>query len=129
MIEWGLGLGFACTGLVLATRTVLPHLFTNDPDVVQLTAFLLLFVAAVQPASGVAFVLDGLLIGAGDLRWLAWAMIGAAAVFVSAASLVLVLGLGIGWLWASLALLVTTRAVSMLFRFRSDRWVVLGATR
>jgi putative MATE family efflux protein len=129
MIEWGLGLGFVCTGLVLATRTVLPHLFTSDPEVVQLTAFLLLWVAVVQPASGVAFVLDGLLIGAGDLRWLAWAMIGATAVFVSAASLVLVLGLGIGWLWASLALLVTSRAVSMLVRFHSDRWVVLGATR
>ena len=45
-----------------------------------------------------AFVLDGLLIGAGDLVFLAQAMVGAAALFAVAAGAILVLGLGIGWL-------------------------------
>jgi hypothetical protein len=54
-------------------------------------------------------------------------MIVAAAVFIPAASLVLALDAGIGWLWASLGLLMATRATTLLARFASDRWIVLGA--
>ncbi len=67
--------------------------------------------------------------GAGDMRFLAWAMIIAAAVFIPAALLVLALDAGIGWLWASLGLLMATRASMLLARFTSDRWIVLGARR
>jgi putative MATE family efflux protein len=77
----------------------------------------------------VAFVLDGVLIGAGDMRFLAWSMAGAAAVFVPAAGVVLVLGLGLGWLWAALGLLMAARSGALLWRFTGDRWIVLGASR
>jgi MATE family, multidrug efflux pump len=40
-----------------------------------------------------------------DMRFLAWAMILAAAVFIPAALLILALDAGIGWLWAALGLL------------------------
>ena len=63
------------------------------------------------------------------MRFLAWAMILAAAVFIPAALLVLSLGAGIGWLWAALGLLMLTRSSTLLARFASDRWVVLGARR
>src|SRR4051794_537323 len=63
-----LWLGFLAGGMlgaaVIALRTVLPHVFTNDPKVLTLGAFLLLYVAALQPVNGVVFVLDGILIGA-----------------------------------------------------------------
>ena len=75
-----------------------------------LAGFLLSWVAVLQPLNGVVFVLDGILIGAGDLRFLAWAMAGAAAVFVPAAAAVAALDAGIGWLWAALGLLMVTRA-------------------
>jgi hypothetical protein len=39
------------------------------------------------------------------MRFLAWAMILAAAVFIPAALLILALDAGIGWLWAALGLL------------------------
>jgi len=129
MIEWGVGLGALIGVLVAVLRTVLPHLFTDDAEVVALATFLLLWVAALQPVNAVAFVLDGLLIGAGDMRFLAEAMIVAAAVFIPAALLVLALDAGIGWLWASLALLMSTRAATLLARFTSGCWVVLGARR
>jgi MATE family, multidrug efflux pump len=115
--------------LVALLRTVLPHLFTDDAEVLALAGFLLLWVAALQPVNAVAFVLDGVLIGAGDMRFLAWAMILAAGVFIPAALLVLALDAGIGWLWASLGLLMVTRASTLLARFASDRWIVLGARR
>ena len=102
---------------------------TDDPAVADLAAFLLVWVACMQPLNGVAFVLDGILIGAGDMRFLAWAMVGAAAVFIPPAVAVAALDAGIGWLWASLALLMTSRAVVLGARFAGDRWVVLGAMR
>jgi putative MATE family efflux protein len=129
MIEWGVALGALIGVLVAVLRTVLPHLFTDDAAVLALATFLLVWVAALQPVNAVAFVLDGVLIGAGDMRFLAGAMIVAAAVFIPAALLVLALGAGIGWLWASLGLLMATRASTLLARFASDRWIVLGARR
>jgi putative MATE family efflux protein len=129
MIEWGVALGILVGVLVALLRSVLPHLFTDDLEVLVLASFLLAWVAALQPVNAVAFVLDGVLIGAGDMRFLAWAMILAAAVFIPAALMVLALDAGIGWLWASLGLLMATRASALLARFASDRWIVLGARR
>jgi putative MATE family efflux protein len=129
MIEWGVALGFTLGMLVFVLRPLLPHLFTDDEQVIALAQFLLVWVAVLQPLNAVAFVLDGVLIGAGDMRFLAWAMLGAAALFVPAAVLVNILGLGIGWLWATIGLLMAVRAASLLWRFVGDDWVVLGATR
>jgi hypothetical protein len=50
-------------------------------------------------------------------------------VFIPPAVAVAALDAGIGWLWASLALLMTSRAVVLGARFAGDRWVVLGAVR
>jgi Na+-driven multidrug efflux pump len=129
MIEWGVALGIAAGLAVLALRSVLAELFTDDAAVVGLAAFLLVWVAVLQPVNAVAFVLDGILIGAGDMRFLAWAMAGAATVFVPAAVAVAWVGAGIGWLWASLGLLMATRAITLGVRFAGDRWIVLGAVR
>jgi putative MATE family efflux protein len=129
MIEWGVAGGIVLGAVVLALRTVLPHLFSDDAAVVELAAFVLIWVAALQPVNAVAFVLDGVLIGAGDMRFLAWAMAAAAAVFIPAAVTVAVVDAGIGWLWASLSLLMVTRAGMLLARFTGDRWLVLGAVR
>jgi Na+-driven multidrug efflux pump len=129
MIELGVVLGCVLGVAVLALRMVLPHLFTDDPAVVDLAAFALVWVGLLQPVNAVAFVLDGVLIGAGDMRFLAWSMAGSALVFLVAAGAVLALGLGLGWLWAALGLLMICRAGTLLHRFTGDRWVVLGATR
>jgi putative MATE family efflux protein len=129
MIEWGVIFGVLVGVVVLLLREALPHLFTDDPAVVALTTFVLVWLAVLQPVNAVAFVLDGILIGAGDMRFLAWAMAGAAAVFVPAAAAVSMTGAGIGWLWAALGLLMLTRVVTLGARFAGGRWVVLGATR
>ena len=127
MLQWGVVAGLAFTIAVGGLRTVLPQIFTEDAEVVALCAFVLVFVAVLQPLNAVVFVLDGVLIGAGDMRFLAWAMAGAAAAFVPAAGAVLLLDWGIGWLWASLGLLMVTRAAALTWRFRSDAWLIEGA--
>ncbi|MET0737692.1 MAG: MATE family efflux transporter [Acidimicrobiales bacterium] len=127
MIEWSVVAG-VILGVGLAVLSpVLPDLFSNDAEVVALAAFQLLWVAALQPLNGLVFALDGILIGAGDLAFLAKAMIVAFLVFAPAAIAVLVLDLGIGWVWAALALLFLARAVVLGARFRGEAWIRLGA--
>jgi putative MATE family efflux protein len=129
MLEIGLGTGVLAGALLVVGRPLLPELFTDDPAVVALTGFVLWHVAALQPLNAVAFVLDGLLIGAGDLQFLARAMVAAAALFGAAAAAVLALDLGIGWLWMAIGLFMAGRAVPLLARWRSGAWAVTGATR
>jgi putative MATE family efflux protein len=129
MIELGVAAGVVVGAAVVVTRGALPHVFTDDPAVIALAPFVLLWVALLQPVNAVAFVLDGILIGAGDMRFLAWAMAVSAALFIPAAVAVAALGAGIGWLWASLALFMASRAGILLARFAGDRWLVLGAVR
>src|SRR5918998_5886740 len=128
MIEWGLAFGVVVGVAVLVVRTAVPHLFSDDPAVVALTAFVLLWLAVLQPVNALAFVLDGILIGAGDMRFLAWAMAVAAGVFIPAALAVGLTGAGIGWLWAALGLLMATRVAMLGVRFAGGGWIVLGAT-
>ncbi|MGH9138029.1 MAG: MATE family efflux transporter, partial [Acidimicrobiales bacterium] len=125
----GVAAGVAAGLAIVALRTVLPAIFSDDPSVRSLAAFVLWFVAAMQPLNAVVFVLDGLLIGAGDLRFLARAMVVAGSVFVAAAGAVLVADAGIGWLWAGLGLFMTARFIPLLARWRSNRWAVVGAVR
>ena len=112
---------------VLVLRTVLPHIFSGDPAVVALATFLLWYVGLMQPINGLVFVLDGILIGAGDLRYMAWAMLVAALVLVAGGALVLQFGLGIGWLWAAIAAFMFARLITLGARFRTGRWAVTGA--
>ncbi|MDW3217374.1 MAG: MATE family efflux transporter [Acidimicrobiales bacterium] len=129
MTQWGLTCGAALGALVLVTSPVLPHVFTEDPAVLGLTTFLLIHVALAQPVAGVVFALDGVLIGAGDLRYLAWAMWTAAVVLIGGALLVLAVDAGIGWLWVCLHAWITVRAITLVLRFRTPAWQITGATR
>jgi Na+-driven multidrug efflux pump len=86
-------------------------------------------VAVSQPVSGVVFVLDGVLMGAGDGPYLAWSMLATLAVFAPAALAVPALGAGLTALWWAMALMMLTRLAALWSRARSGRWVVTGAVR
>ena len=129
MIEWGLATGLAATIVLLATRPWLPLVFSSDEAVLSLVGFLMLHLAFIQPVNGVVFALDGVLIGAGDMRFLAVAMAGAAAVFIPLALWVMAADAGIGWLWGAMWALMAARLVALLWRFAGSRWLVPGAVR
>ena len=129
MLWLGLLAGAVLGSVVLGLHTALPHVFSSDGRVLALAGFLLVHVALLQPINGVVFVLDGILIGAGDLRYMAWAMVGAAATFAAGGAAVLVLDLGVGWLWGAIGLFMVARLVGLGLRFRTGRWAVTGATR
>ncbi|HEX5587189.1 MAG TPA: MATE family efflux transporter [Acidimicrobiia bacterium] len=130
IIEWGLVVGCVVGVVVAVARPWLASLFTNDAQVRDLTEQLLWFVAALQPAAAVVFVLDGVLIGAGDAGYLAVAMLVATvAVYLPAALTVYALDAGIFWLWGAFSLWMLARLVGMTARYVTPRWQVTGAAR
>lgn len=129
MVQWGVVSGIVLGLLVVLARPVFVPLFTSDPAVEDALLPALLVVAVSQPVSGIVFVLDGVLMGAGDGRYLAWAMLLTLAVFTPAALLVPALGGGLTTLWWAMTLMMLVRMVTLQLRARSGRWLVAGATR
>ncbi|MFJ9739408.1 MATE family efflux transporter [Streptomyces sp. NPDC101166] len=129
MVEWGIAVGVALGVLVVVSRPLFLPLFSSDPIVKDTALPALLVVALSQPICGVVFVLDGVLMGAGDGPYLAWAMVLTLAVFAPVAVLVPVLGGGLTALWGAMTLMMATRWLTLWLRARSGRWVVIGATR
>jgi putative MATE family efflux protein len=123
MIELGIGAGLVLAAVVGLAAPWFPDLFTNDTDVVHLTTQVLLIVAVLQPLAAVVFVLDGVLIGAGDQRYLALAMVVASfGVFAPIAAVVALNGGGLLALWGAIAAWLVARAVGMVGRFVGPRW-------
>jgi putative MATE family efflux protein len=129
MVEWGIAAGVVLGLLVVITRPLFLPLFTSDTAVKDTALPALIVVALSQPVCGVVFVLDGVLMGAGDGAYLAWAMTLTLAVFAPAALLVPAVGGGLTALWAAMTLMMTVRMLTLWLRTRSGRWIVTGATR
>ncbi|OKJ61104.1 multidrug transporter MatE [Streptomyces sp. CB02009] len=129
MVQWGVISGVGLGALLIVARPLFIPLFTGDTAVQDTLLPALLVVAISQPISGVVFVLDGVLMGAGDGPYLAWAMLLTLAVFAPVALLVPALGGGLTALWWAMTLMMTVRMATLWFRSRSGRWIVTGATR
>jgi Na+-driven multidrug efflux pump len=135
-VQWGIGSGAVLGLLVITTAWVLPAVFTSSAEVAALLPPSLVILGLSAPLGGLVFVLDGVLIGAGDARYLAWTGLVNLAVFVP-------LALGTVW-WAdasgaggAIALASLTaafaigylaaRAVTLSLRARGAAWMVTGA--
>ena len=129
IVWWSVWLGVALGVIVLALRPWLPGWYGDDAQVIALISSALLVLAVLQPLSGVVFALDGVLIGAGDTRWLAWAQIAVLIAFLPAAWLVLDRGLSLDALWWALGWFLLVRAVLLVWRARGSAWLVTGAVR
>ena len=133
MVRWGV-LGGIVTGVALAAGApLLGGLFTTDPAVRAALWPVLLVAACFQPVAGVVFVLDGVLIGAGDGRYLAWGGVVVLAVFAPLAAVTVALqdaaGPGLAWLWVAFGVgFIGSRAVVLLRRARGTTWMIPGAT-
>ncbi len=128
LVRWGLASG-VLTGLLLAALSpLLGPMFTSDPAVRAMLVPVLVIAAVAQPLAGVVFVLDGVLIGAGDGRYLAWAGLVVLVAFAPAAA-VAVLGAGsLAWLWVAFCVaFIGGRAVVLLARARGTTWLRVGA--
>ena len=118
--------GFAVALAALAG--VLPDVFSDDTVVRERAHDVWWIFVATMPANGAVFALDGILIGAGDTRYLMWSMLAAGLlVYVPVALLVLALDWGIVGVWCGFLGLIAVRLATCGARFAGRRWAVTGA--
>ncbi len=129
MVQWGIASGVVLGVLIVTLQPLFIPLFTSDQTVRDTLLPALLVVAVSQPIAGVVFILDGVLMGAGDGPYLARAMLVTLAVFAPVALLVPAFGGGLTAVWCAMTLMMAVRMVTLWLRMRSGRWIVLGATR
>ncbi|MFG1843321.1 MATE family efflux transporter [Micromonospora sp. NPDC049175] len=122
--------GVAFALVVAAGAGVVPSWFSSDEGVREQAMVAWPWFVAMLPLAGVVFALDGVLIGAGDVRYLRnLTIVAALGGFLPAIWLAYVLDLGLGGIWAGLTLFVVVRLVALLLRLRSGGWAVTGAVR
>ena len=106
VVSIGLGL------VIAATSPLLPRVFTDDGEVAHRATIGLLWLAVIVVPGAVAFAHDGILIGAGDYRFLGLAAVGyLIAVTPIAIFTLLTPELGISGIWAGLLAWMILRAV------------------
>ncbi|MEY9938002.1 MATE family efflux transporter [Streptacidiphilus sp. MAP5-3] len=127
MVQWGVGTGVVLGSLLIVAQPLYLPLFTADPAVQRQLLPVLVVAGVMQPVCGVVFVLDGVLMGAGDGPYLAWAMLATLALYAPVA---LAYGTrGLVGLWAAIGFAMVVRMVSMALRARTGVWLVTGAVR
>jgi putative MATE family efflux protein len=128
--RYGLGLGALLGVLFAAAEPVLPRAFTGDAAVLAQIPYAWWIFAAMQPAAGVVFALDGVLLGAGDAAFLRTATVVAAVFgFLPLIWASMIFGWGLLGIWSGLAAFIVVRLVFGVLRARGDRWAVPGAVR
>ncbi len=127
VLLWGMGFGLVVGAAVVLARGALAVAFSPDPAVQDAVAATLLVLALVAPVGAVAFQLDGVLIGAGDARFLALAGLATTAAYAPVVGAVWWWGPGLGWLWAAYGCWLVFRALVLGWRTRGDAWARIGA--
>ena len=114
----------------MALSPALPYVFSGDGDVRSHATIALLFCGALQPFAALAFVLDGLLLGASDFGALRRAMLLALIAFAPFAAATLAdHSLGIAGIWLALTCWLAARSALLGLRWRSRQWADAGVTR
>ncbi|MET0736560.1 MAG: MATE family efflux transporter [Microbacterium sp.] len=124
-LAWGAWFGVVVGALIGALSGVIGLVFTGDPAIAALVQPALIVLAVAQPLCGVVFVLDGVLIGAGDAKYLALAGGVNLIPFLPTLAVLAVLqpGGAAGLAWLAVAFF----GVYMLARFATLGWRVRGA--
>jgi len=127
-IGWSLVAGCLFGGAAARAGGHAPTGVHIRPGVIERADTIWTMLVLMQPAAAVVFALDGILIGAGDTRYLAGSMVLAGlGVYVPVALLALTLDWGVTGVWAGLLALVGVRLLTLAWRFAGERWAVTGA--
>ncbi len=110
--------------MFIAAEPSILRFFTESPEVIAaIGGGLFLLVALMQPLNGIVFVIDGLLIGARDTRFLMWAMLGGGCgVFIPISWLSLNYGWGLTGILIGLSALMVWRFGTNVYRFAGRQW-------
>lgn len=125
----GLWSGTAVGAVIVAVSGVLPHVFTNNAHVAHQATVALVAVGLLQAPDAVLFVLDGVLMGASDFRFLQASTVAGLIGFLPVGAAVLTWHrLGIAGLWLGLAVWLLLRLAVNAARFRGSAWIAASAS-
>lgn len=130
-LVWGIAFGANLGVVIMVFSPFIGYIFTSDQDVLAVLPPALLVLGAAFPIGAVVFVLDGVLMGAGDARYLAWTSLVNLAIYLPVLWAVTVLvpsgTAALVALTAAFAVVfMAARATTLGLRARSERWVRLG---
>ncbi len=145
-VRISVGAGVVIGAVVALASPWVPALFTASPPAggegdgstaaatAAAISLALVVVAVTQPLAGWVFALDGVLMGAGDGRYLAGASAAATLLYVPVALAVGRWGPGgaegLAWLWVAFAgLFMLMRAAALGWRVRGEAWTLTGSLR
>ncbi len=113
--------------LFAAGAPVMPALFTDDRAVLDAIDVPWWFLVAQIPVAGVVFAIDGVLLGAGDAKFMRNAtLLSALLGFLPLIWLSLAFGWGLVGIWSGLSTFMVLRLVFVGWRAFSGRWLVAG---
>ncbi|MEU2205108.1 MATE family efflux transporter [Microbacterium oleivorans] len=130
-VAWGAWFGVIVGALIAGLSGVIGLAFTGDPELAALIQPALLVLALAQPICGVVFVLDGVLMGAGDAKYLAIA--GGLNLVPYLPALVLLIAVhpagsgGLAWLAVCFfGVYMLARLVTLGWRVRRAEWLTVA---
>lgn len=114
-------------GVFAVGASVFPSIFTDDRSVLDAIGVPWWFMVAQLPVAGIVFALDGVLLGAGDAKFMRNAtLISALVGFLPLIWLSLAFGWGLLGIWAGLSTFMVLRLAFVGWRAFSGRWLVPG---
>ncbi len=114
-------------GLFAVGASVIPSVFTHDRSVLDAIGVPWWFMVAQLPVAGIVFALDGVLLGAGDAKFMRNAtLISALVGFLPLIWLSLIFGWGLLGIWSGLSTFMVLRLVFVGWRAFSGHWLVPG---
>ncbi|MGB3233874.1 MAG: MATE family efflux transporter, partial [Mycobacterium sp.] len=131
-VAWRVTIFSTVSGVTLAAMfalgsSALPGIFTDDRSVLDKIGVPWWFLVAQLPVAGIVFAIDGVLLGAGDARFMRNATLVSALVgFLPLIWLSLAFGWGLLGIWAGLTTFMVLRLVFVGWRVLSGRWLVPG---
>lgn len=121
---WGIGFGVVVGLMLFAGAGIIPRAFSSDPVVVAMLAGLLPVLALSMPLAGYVFVLDGVLMGAEDARYLALAQLFAVGGYAILLVPIIAFWPGALGLWVAFCIgFVGLRALTLGWRVRNRGWI------
>lgn len=121
LLQLGVGGGVILAAGFWAVEPYIPGIFTQDAGVTSAAEAILPLAVAMLPINAAVYVFDGILVGASDFKWMAGAMVVAAASAVGLLVGVEPMELGLTGVWGALALLMAGRLVTLVWRYQSPK--------
>ncbi|MGW9021549.1 MATE family efflux transporter [Leucobacter chromiiresistens] len=130
-VFWGVGCGVVLGGALALASPAVGRVFTDDAAVLTILPAAIVVLGVSLPLAGYVFVLDGVLMGAGDARYLAWTSLANLGAYLPVLwALTVLVPAGAGGLIALTAgfalVFMAARAATLGFRAAGDGWVRLG---